>query len=346
MTDKVILLAGKTLDRAMGEMRAGRLRSTATDLTRLDPQGCACAVSDLMDINLGPISHICEATESDPVHIAVSAPELRREVRGFEFSLFPREFPTGTLRQISPNILVPSFECYYLLKARDLEFEEEVLLGMELCGAYSHDLPGNPRSRCEFLVDPVCRADEIRAYLSSARGMRGVKPASTAARWVLDDSYSPRESMVVLEQYLPPRYGGRGYPEPLLNPEVSVPPDFRGLTARDTFRPDIYWDGLLDLEYDGGYHNDPSQVERDKARAADIQAIGIPVIQATRLSMSSCERSELLGRQVGSALEAGLGLSMRRKLRRLDDPELREGRDALHVRLARLTAGPFDGLAR
>ncbi|WP_322155463.1 hypothetical protein [Paratractidigestivibacter sp.] len=346
MTDKVLVLAGKTLDRAIGALRAGTLRSRPSGLTRLDPDSCACAVSDLAEINIAPLSRICDATQSDPLYVAVTAPEKRREVRGFEFSLFPREFPAGSLREISPNILMPSFECYYLLKARELDFERELLLGMELCGRYAHDIPGNPRSRCMFLVEPICCSEDIRFYVERARGIKGVNPAASAARWLVDDSYSPRESMLALEQYLPPRHGGRGYPVPVLNPEVAVPPEKRGLTARDTFKPDIYWDGLLDLEYDSAYHNDPVQVEHDKARAADVQAIGIPVIQATKLSLSTCERAELLGRQVGEALAAGMGTPMRRKLRRLDDPDLRSGRDALHTRLWRLTAGPRDGAAR
>lgn len=294
-----------------------------------------------------PIDGFVNATKENPLCVAVSAPELRRDLRGFEFSLFPETFPSGTLLAITPNILVPSFECYFMLKARTLGFEELLLLGMELCGAYAHDVPGLARSRCEFLVEPAIEAGGLRRYLDAAKGIQGVVPARTAARWVLGNSYSPQESIVALEQYLKPMRGGRGYPEPRLNPEVDVPSSLRHLTARDTFKPDIYWDGLLDLEYDGGYHADPDQVARDKARASDIQALGIPVIQATRLSLSTCERAELLGRQVGKALETGLGRSMTRRLQRLDDPELRARRDSLHLRLRGLCyEGGRGGFAR
>lgn len=344
MSDKVLVLAGKTLDKVMPAIRSGRLHARALDLTRLDPSSCACTAADLRSINLGPICHVVEVTDAHPLHVAVSSPELRRDLRGFEFSLFPEEFPRGTLAAVSPQILVPTFGRYFVERARDLGFEELVLLGMELCGTYAHSVPGDGRAGCEFLVEPAIEADELRDYLARAAGMKGVVPARTAARWVAGNSYSPQESILALEQYLLPKRGGRGYPMPRLNPEVDVPPEARGITARDTFKPDIFWDGLLDLEYDGGYHNDPHQVELDKARAADVQAMGIPVIQATKLSLSTCERSELLGRQVGKALELGLGRSMTRKLRRLEDPELRRRREGLHLRLRRIVS-PRSGWA-
>ncbi len=337
MTEKVLVLAGKTLDKVMPAIRLGRLRAEPTDLRRLDPGSCACRVEDVLSINLGPLAYFCDASESDPLHVAVSAPGLRRDLRGFEFSLFPEEFPAGTLMAISPNILVPSFSAYFMLKARDLDFEELLLLGMELCGTYAHDSYARADSRCEFLVEPALEADDLRGYLEEAIGIKGVNPAKTAASWILDNSYSPQETILALEQYLKPMRGGRGYPKPRLNPEIEVPRELRHLTARDTFRPDIYWEGMLDLEYDSAYHSDPAQVERDKARASDVQALGIPVIQATGLSLSTCERAELLGRQIGKALEAGMGRPMTMRLRRLYAPELQERRDRLHLKLRRLS---------
>ncbi|MDO4848757.1 MAG: hypothetical protein Q4B45_03165 [Coriobacteriia bacterium] len=337
MTEKVLVLAGKTLDKVMPAIRLGRLRAEPTDLRRLDPGSCACRVEDVLSINLGPLAYFCDASESDPLHVAVSAPGLRRDLRGFEFSLFPEEFPAGTLMAISPNILVPSFPAYFMLKARDLDFEELLLLGMELCGTYAHDSYTRADGRCEFLVEPALEADDLRGYLEEATGIKGVNPAKTAASWILDNSYSPQETILALEQYLKPMRGGRGYPKPRLNPEIEVPREFRRLTARDTFKPDIYWEGMLDLEYDSAYHSDPAQVERDKARASDVQALGIPVIQATGLSLSTCERAELLGRQIGKALETGMGRPMTMRLRRLYAPELQERRDRLHLKLRRLS---------
>ena len=337
MTEKVLVLAGKTLDKVMPAIRLGRLRAEPTDLRRLDPGSCASRVEDVLSINLGPLAYFCDASESDPLHVAVSTPGLRRDLRGFEFSLFPEEFPAGTLMAISPNILVPSFSAYFMLKARDLDFEELLLLGMELCGTYAHDSYARADSRCEFLVEPALEADDLRGYLEEAIGIKGVNPAKTAASWILDNSYSPQETILALEQYLKPMRGGRGYPKPRLNPEIEVPRELRHLTARDTFKPDIYWEGMLDLEYDSAYHSDPAQVERDKARASDVQALGIPVIQATGLSLSTCERAELLGRQIGKALEAGMGRPMTMRLRRLYAPELQERRDRLHLKLRRLS---------
>lgn len=110
MADKKILLAGKALDKVMPAIRAGRVLAAKTDATRLHPDACATRTEDLLAADLGPIAHVVDITESNPLQVAVTSPAARRRVSGFEFSLFPEEFPAGTLMEITPDILVPSFE--------------------------------------------------------------------------------------------------------------------------------------------------------------------------------------------------------------------------------------------
>lgn len=333
MTDKAIVLAGKSLDVVMPLIRSGRLLARPTDICHLPPERCASRMSDLLSINLGQLASLIDVSEDRPLHVAVTDARLRHRVPGFEFSTFPEEFPKGTLLEIAPGILAPSFECYFLLKARDLSFEKLVLLGIELSGRYAHTRMDDASTACEFLVDPVTTSRELSRYIESCAGMTGSRPARAAVPWVLDNAYSSREAVIALEQCLPPKRGGRGYPRPILNAEISVPPSMRHLVARDTFTPDVYWPELLDVEYDGGYHNEEMQVERDKARVADIQAMGIAVISATKLTLSTCERAELLGRQIGSCLAKGVGRPMRRRNAKLDSLERVSERAALHARL-------------
>lgn len=341
MGDGYVLLAGKSLDRAMGAIRSGSLYARRCDLSSLYPTECISNLAELRRFNFGSISHLFEITPKDPLEIAVTSPELRGRPCEFEFSLFPQEFPAGTLMQLPGNILVPSFEQYFIQKARSLDFEALVLLGMELCGRYAHRTPGVGSTTCEYLIEPATAVSSLRDHIKMASGMMGSKSARVAAQWVIDNAYSPRESIIALEQYLQPRRGGRGYPIPVLNIEVNVAPSLRHLTARDVFMPDIYWEGALDVEYDSGYHNDRNQIEKDKARVADIQAVGIPVISATRLSLSTCDRAELLGRQIGAKLAETLGTPMRRHLKRLDSSTRQAKRAQLHTRLMRLIGTPL-----
>lgn len=333
MDDKVILLAGKTLDIVMPLIRSGRIPARETDIYHLPPEQCASRSGDLAAINLGRLASVIDITEENPLHIAVTSAGLRHHVPGFELSTFPEEFPKGTLLELAPGILAPSFECYFLLMARRLSFEKLVLLGFELTGHYAHKRMGDGSTTCDFLVEPVTSATKLQAYSKAASGLKGACPARVAAPWVLDNAYSPREAVIALEQCLPPKRGGRGYPKPVLNEEIMVPPGLRHLTSRDTFTPDVYWPDLLDVEYDGGYHNEDSQVERDKARVSDIQAMGISVISATKLTLATSERAELLGRQIGARLAEGLGTPMRRRLSRLDTLDRAAERAALHARL-------------
>ncbi len=341
MDARHVLLAGKSLDKAIGALREGSLYAERCGLSSLHPESCVSSLADLRRFNFGPIAHLFEITAGDPLQIAVTSPELRGRPCEFEFSLFPREFPAGSLMRLPGNILVPSYEQYFIQKARELDFEELVMLGMELCGRFAHRSPGSGSTACDYLVDPVTSVDSLRDHITAASGMMGSKQARTAAQWVIDNAYSPREAVIALEQYLQPRRGGRGYPKPVLNMEVSIAPPLRRLTARDVFMPDIYWEGMLDVEYDSGYHNERDQVEKDKARVADIQAVGIPVISATKLSLSTSERAELLGRQIGAKLADSLGTPMRRHLKLLDSSDQQARRAQLHVKLMRVIGTPI-----
>lgn len=341
MDGRYVLLAGRSLDKAMGAIRSGSLHARRCSLSSLPPEACVSSLGDLRRFNFGPIAHLFDITKGNPLQIAVTSPEIRGRSCEFEFALFPQEFPAGSLMQLPGNILVPSFEMYFIQKARSLRFEELVLLGSELCGRYAHRTPGVGSTTCDYLVDAVTNTRDLLAHIGKASGMMGCKQARIAAQWVIDNAYSPRETVIALEQYLQPRRGGRGYPKPTLNIEVSVAPSLRHLTARDVFMPDIYWEGMLDVEYDSEYHNEIDQIEKDKARVADIQAIGIPVISATKLSLSTCERAELLGRQIGAKLSESLGVPMHRRLRRLDSIDLQAERARLHTRLMRLIGTPL-----
>lgn len=74
MSDKKILLAGKTLDKVMPAVRAGRILAEKTDTTRLHPDSCATRTEDLLAVNLGPIAHVVNVTESNPLQVAVTSP--------------------------------------------------------------------------------------------------------------------------------------------------------------------------------------------------------------------------------------------------------------------------------
>ena len=222
MADKAILLAGKTLDVVMPMIRSGRLPAPA-DRHLPSPAGALRLPDERPSLDQsGSASQVLlRSPRTILLRVAVTGASLRHRVPGFEFSTFPEEFPKGTLLEIATGILVPSFECYFLLKARDLSFEKLVLLGIELTGRFAHARMGDASTACEFLVDPVTTSRELSNYVKECAGTTGSRPARAAVPWVLDNAYSPREAVIALEQCLPPKRGGRGYPRPILNAEDS-----------------------------------------------------------------------------------------------------------------------------
>ncbi len=332
--DKLLVLGGKAQDKAMSAIRSGRLPYATCKFHTLRPGSCVNTYEEVQGIDFGPLNGIVDPFEDDRLCLWVSSADERHRVRGIEFRTCPEELPNGSWLKIAPQIIVPSWPNYFLMRCRDgLSFVDAYKLGMELCGTYAHDLPGNGRTTCNYFLDPALSSDELRRYLRKVSGVHGAKMAREAARWVLDNSYSDRETETAGYQYLPRRLGGRGFPKPVLNQEIEVPPDKRHLTQRDAFTPDIYWDIPLDLEYDGDEHAIYEQVLRDKARLADIQALDIKVIPATKLSIATFESAELLGEQVGHEMVRGYGYSMVRHLRKLDSFEDRERRRELYAAL-------------
>lgn len=330
---RYVVLAGKTLDRALAAARVGRLRAQPTDVRVLRPGSCANTAEDLRGRDLSVLEGLTGFSEESPLELFVPGRSERRRFRGIEFSVCPQEFPPGAFLEIAPYLLMYSPAQYFLYRCRSLpSVLERVLLGMELCGTYAHDLPGRPELPCTFLLDPALSTGILRRYLDASAGAYGIKAAREAAGLVLDNAYSPMETIVALEQCLPVELGGRGYPRPTLNEEIRVLEGLRHLTDRDVFMPDIYWPGT-DVEYEGYVHNSAAAIEADKARLADIQALGIRVIPVTAHTMRSSYRSELLGRQIGESLVGEYGVELRWQLKVLDDPDLLHDREGLHGRL-------------
>lgn len=330
---KYLVLAGKLLDRAFAAVRAGMLLARPSDVHTLRPGSCANTAEEVRGADLSVLEGLISPSDECLLELFVPGRGERRTLRGVEFRVCPEELPRGAFLELSPRILMFSPAQYYLLKCRELtSLIDRVTLGMELCGTYAHNLPGHADLPCTFFVGQALPVEALRAYLARAKGLYGVKAARAAAELVLDNSYSPMETIVALEQCLPLELGGRGYPTAELNTEICVPEHLRHLVDRDRFKPDIYWPGT-DVEYEGFVHNSAAAVEADKARLADIQALGIQVIPATAFTMRTSERAELLGRQIGESLVAHGNTDLRRRLRVLEDADLMHERALLHGRL-------------
>lgn len=110
--------------------------------------------------------------------------------------------------------------------------------------------------------------EELAAGCEGAAGWRGVDRARAALDLVVDDSWSPRESVMRLIWQL-----DAGLPRPLRNVPVF------DLEGRHVATPDLL-DPVVGLvgEYDGAHHLDARRRGRDVRREAAIRGVGLEVV--------------------------------------------------------------------
>lgn len=168
----------------------------------------------------------------------------------------------------------------FLQLASSLSLIELICLGFELCGSYSLNEVGGGF----FARDPLTDAGSLLSVAGQVSSMRGIANARMAARYVLDGSASPAETVVACLLTLPLRIGGLGQSGASLNHRI----DF----ADGSFCIcDMYWpEGRIAVEYDSdAYHAGPERIARDSRRRARLNEVGIQVISLTNAQVRDAD---------------------------------------------------------
>lgn len=177
---------------------------------------------------------------------------------------------------------VPTPEHCFVEAGCSMGLIEQVLLGMELCGAYVFD--GKDPQEGFMRTPPVTTRFRLVEFCTGAPRLRGVGQARRAAELILDGSASPVESRLVAALFLPKRLGGYGLPPGQLNRRREmVVAGQAGRPVRRIVVPDISWDGgATVVEYDSNsYHAAHSSLSRDARRRNVLISCGFDVLTVT-----------------------------------------------------------------
>lgn len=257
---------------------------------------------------------------SDPLHLLVDDVTKRRAIRGTRCHVDQSGIGVIPLRQSGLYIIPP--EAVFLQEAQSLDDAALMKLGFELCGSYylTDDSPGFMPRR-----DPLTRASAIRRFINDPKrdGTRGVKRARKAARYLLDNSASPRETSVALLISLPVAQGGYGHPLPRLNHRVPIPAYARHLFSKRHYVCDLCWpEHGVALEYDSDtYHSGAQRIASDSARRSALALLGIDTISVTNYQITHVDEMDRVARLLGRKLKHPLRIngcaSFRDRQRRL-----------------------------
>ncbi len=331
---KEIVLAGKSLDHAMHAAHEGELCLARCQRRNFTPGSCASTQQDIDDLGLSMVRFYLPSEE--PLDISVTSKSEMFQSEGLGHHLMPQRLPQGALVRAGGHVLMPSPEAYFVRRCADIhDIPECLALGMELTGRYSRETPGEHGEHCTYFCQPLTTARRIAGYVERAKGMRGAQYARQALPWLLDNSFSPMETLLATLLVLPPRHRGANLEPPQLNPEMPVPPELRHLTRRDTFKPDLYWPQYkLDVEYDSNErHSTPEERVMDDERKSDIESLRIRVIPMRTEDLTSRDAFERkLGQIVQHMADHGDAKS-RRRLRRLHSRDALDAIDSLRREL-------------
>ena len=208
----------------------------------------------------------------------------RRPLAGLTLYQGYNSIPPGSFVKIAEMgndiLCMASPEMCFLYAASVLPLHEVVYVGNQLCAQYVTDSDSDIGQRNR---DPITNVNKIKRFLKNADGLKGIKKARTAIKYVVDGCNSPKEVFLAAIARLPRHYGGYGLPEFVMNGAVKLTKDGSSLVGYDVLRADMVWYKQRKLvEYESNLvHLDKDQHEHDKKRSNAIQKAGYGVTYIT-----------------------------------------------------------------
>ena len=269
---------------------------------------------------------------SEVVHVMVPSRERQFHSKTHICHVWRSDPLSGSFYEVGDRTYAATPELLFVQMANQLDLLDLVLLGMELCGTYTHLLVDKMR----FVNCPAATThDKLEAFAKRAKGMRGATTALRALRWVIDKSNSPGETSLTLYLYLPVRLGGYGMPVPDMNPKTPLGKRASRFLGQDDIRCDLHWPTQrVVLEYASSQeHLKPSRAARDAERSNTLGYKKLKLITATPKMIARPPECDAMVKQLASALgkrpspDAFLLSKMRRDLRLRLFPWLEEPRE-------------------
>ena len=274
---------------------------------------------------------------SRPLHILVGSKNARKASKSLHCHISLAEIPDWSFIRMPNGLIVSSPELCFLQMASELSFIDLVMLGYEFCGSYrinkenkSQDVQNKNKGFSNNL--PLTSTSKLSSYAIKAVNLKGCKKARRAIDFIVDGSASPMETILTMFLTLPYRFGGYGFPKPILNFGIDMPSsnvdsytdypilitvDSTGIktsNAIDTlankskYYCDLYWpDKKVSVEYDSDeYHTGTYRIEKDAIRRNALASANITVVTASRRQVNDTDKLRELAEVLSKLLKKRL----------------------------------------
>ena len=237
-----------------------------------------------------------------PLHVMVPKASVRIHNNSDLYChVLSSKLPSGSFVDLGNGVRIISPELCFLLAAQALTFAQLVLLGCDLCAIYARD-PGEIAGQRRR--EPVTTAADINNYLQKVKKVDGINKARQAAKYILDRSNSPRESILAVLMNLPISRGGYRLLEPNLNYDVGLNEAGARMLGRPSCCCDFVWsEQKVVAEYDSNAtHLEVDQHYKDKRRFNALILSGQTVISITNEHFASLKQLDELFRLLRKTL--------------------------------------------
>lgn len=287
------------------------IREVRTLETAVDFKNATCAAKGV------PRDQLARLGLRGQLHLAVPSHAKLRMSRGIVGHVFTDPPPHSFVR-IGPDIYVEAPIPTLVKLAPRLPKGKVMKLIYQLLGTY--------QLKDDHLAErkPLATLEQLRAYIASARRMRGLSIVRPLLRFAVEGIASPEEARVAALLFLPARLGGKGLPIPDANRKVETPESQLPIVRV----ADYYWHRWrLILEYDSdAHHSGTEKLGLDNVRRTQLQTSGYTVVTLTRRQLHRAKEFE----DVVAALLRAMGKTPERSVRGGFSGKETELRDALY----------------
>ncbi|MBC5585771.1 DUF559 domain-containing protein [Eggerthella sp. NSJ-70] len=254
-----------------------------------------------------------------PAHVLVASSSRRRMSQACKSHVCASALQGRSLHRLGKGVFASAAALAFVHIAAQEKSEVALLeLGYELCGSYQTRRTGVASA---YQVEPLASVKVFENFATRNPSLRGSGKVASIARYLADDSASPRETKQALAFGLPMMYGGHGLGIPRMNYKILASPAARALTGKTYFRGDLCWpEAKLDVEYQSKEsHSGEKKRISDSRRTNALVSMGWTVVCVTNDELDSMVATdaiaETIRRHLGKRLQVRVSGYHARKLK-------------------------------
>lgn len=206
-------------------------------------------------VPLGPLLLKEPPTAARPIDVAVPKAADRLRAKFARNTIYGATLPSNAFVSIGDGISISSPEFLFVEMATRMPEAAHVLLGYELCGAFSRDAEDPRFGDVTFDIAPATSVQKIGEVIDRCRSMTGNSVAREHLSYVADNAWSPMEAVLAVLLSMPVGQSAYGLGRVALNVRHQTSPELVALGCPESRVPDIELVDLpLGFNYDGRWH--------------------------------------------------------------------------------------------